>query len=179
MVELGRGVRRLSRRSVVSYLTRVRLVSPNTLGQTPSNWGQVKSRRSLIGSQTDLYGSTDSSWPTLVGAASARTRPDHRTAHGSVPSTRSAPEAAKPSHQRSRGAGPGTSWHRTAESSRATLRRDEDVRRQGMRQTLQGSFSAVSKRNFARKYAFESSRRDLHNALLCTALKSHFSLQKC
>ena len=36
--------------------------APNrTLGQTPSNWGQVKSRRSLIGSQTDLYGSTDSS----------------------------------------------------------------------------------------------------------------------
>ena len=72
----------------------------------------MKSRRSLIGSQTDLYGSTDSSWPTLVGAASARTRPDHRAAHGSVPSTRSAPEAAKPSHQRSRGAGPGTSWQR-------------------------------------------------------------------
>ena len=43
----------------------------------------------------------------------------------------------------------------------------------GLRQTSQGSFSAVSKRNFARKYAFESSRRDLHNALLCTALKSH------
>ena len=42
------------------------------------------------------------------------------------------------------------------------------------RQTLQGSFSAVSKPNFASKYAFESSRRDLHNALLCTALKSHF-----
>ena len=42
-----------------------------------------------------------------------------------------------------------------------------------MRQTLEGSFSAVSKRNFASKYAFESSRRDLHNALLCTALKSH------
>ena len=41
-------------------------------------------------------------------------------------------------------------------------------------QTSQGSFSAVSKRKFARKYAFESSRRDLHNALLCTALKSHF-----
>ena len=32
-----------------------------------------------------------------------------------------------------------------------------------------GSFSAVSKPNFASKYAFESSR-DLHNALLCTAL---------
>ena len=41
-------------------------------------------------------------------------------------------------------------------------------------ETLQGSFPAVSKRNFASKYAFESSRRDLHNALLCTALKSHF-----
>ena len=41
-------------------------------------------------------------------------------------------------------------------------------------QTLEGSFSAVSKPNFARKYAFESSRRDLHNALLCTALQSHF-----
>ena len=39
-------------------------------------------------------------------------------------------------------------------------------------QTLEGSFSAVSKRNFARKYAVESSRRDLHNALLCTALQS-------
>ena len=38
-------------------------------------------------------------------------------------------------------------------------------------QTLQGSFSAASKPNFASKYAFESSRRDLHNALLCTALK--------
>ena len=37
--------------------------------------------------------------------------------------------------------------------------------------TLQGSFSAVSKPNFARKYAFESSRRDLHNTVLCTALK--------
>ena len=40
--------------------------------------------------------------------------------------------------------------------------------------TLEGSFSAVSKPNFARKYAFESYRRDLHNALLCTALQSHF-----
>ena len=28
------------------------------------------------------------------------------------------------------------------------------------------------KPNFASKYVFESSRRDLHNALLCTALKS-------
>ena len=41
------------------------------------------------------------------------------------------------------------------------------------RQTLEGSFSAVSKPNFASKYAFESSRRDLHDALLCTALKAH------
>ena len=39
-------------------------------------------------------------------------------------------------------------------------------------QTLQGSFSAVSKPNFASKYSLENSRRDLHNALLCTALES-------
>ena len=39
-------------------------------------------------------------------------------------------------------------------------------------QTLQGSFSAVSKPNFASKYSLDSSRRDLHNALLCTALES-------
>ena len=38
-------------------------------------------------------------------------------------------------------------------------------------QTLQGSFSAVSKSIFASKYSLESSRRDLHNALLCTALE--------
>ena len=37
-------------------------------------------------------------------------------------------------------------------------------------QTLQGSFSAVSTPIFASKYSLESSRRDLHNALLCTAL---------
>ena len=43
----------------------------------------------------------------------------------------------------------------------------------GMRQTLQGSFSVVSKPHFTIKYTFESSRRDLQNALLCTALKPH------
>ena len=37
-------------------------------------------------------------------------------------------------------------------------------------QTLKGSLSAVSKPNFVSKYALESSRRDLHNALLCTGL---------
>ena len=41
-------------------------------------------------------------------------------------------------------------------------------------ETLEGSFSAVSRRNFASKYAFESSRRDPHNALFCTTLQSHF-----
>ena len=35
-------------------------------------------------------------------------------------------------------------------------------------QTLRGSFSAVSKQNFASKYSLESSRRDLHDGLLCT-----------
>ena len=39
-------------------------------------------------------------------------------------------------------------------------------------QTLRGSFSAVSKPNVASKYSLESSRRDLHNALLCTVLES-------
>ena len=45
-------------------------------------------------------------------------------------------------------------------------------------QTLQGSFSAVSKPNFASKYSLESSRRNLHNALLCTVLLSQFFRQK-
>ena len=36
-----------------------------------------------------------------------------------------------------------------------------------------------SKRNLASKYAFESSRRDLHNALLFTILKSHFLPKLC
>ena len=40
-------------------------------------------------------------------------------------------------------------------------------------QTWQGSFSAVSSPNFASKYALESSRPDLHNALLCTTRESH------
>ena len=35
------------------------------------------------------------------------------------------------------------------------------------------SFSAVSTWIFASKYSLESSRRDLHNALLCTALESN------
>merc|ERR1712094_69686 len=39
-------------------------------------------------------------------------------------------------------------------------------------QTLQGSFSVVSKPNSGSKYSLESSRRDLHNALLCTVLES-------
>ena len=42
--------------------------------------------------------------------------------------------------------------------------------------TLKGSFSAVSKPNFASKYSLElgsmeSSHRDLQNALLCTVLE--------
>ena len=35
---------------------------------------------------------------------------------------------------------------------------------------LAGTSSAVSKPNFASKFSLESSRRDLHNALLCTVL---------
>ena len=37
-------------------------------------------------------------------------------------------------------------------------------------QTLQGSFSSVSKPMIATNYSLETSRRDLHNALLRTAL---------
>ena len=44
--------------------------------------------------------------------------------------------------------------------------------------TSQGSFSAVSKPIFASKYSLESSRRDLHNVLLCTVLRSQFFNQK-
>ena len=40
------------------------------------------------------------------------------------------------------------------------------------------SFSSVSKPNFATKCALESSRWDLHNALLCTVLNAQFFLQK-
>ena len=42
--------------------------------------------------------------------------------------------------------------------------------------TSQGSFSAVSKPKFASKYSLESSRRDLHNALLCTVLMHRFGI---
>ena len=42
-----------------------------------------------------------------------------------------------------------------------------------------GGRPAVAKPNFARKYALESSRRDLHNTLFCTALKSDFFKKKC
>ena len=44
--------------------------------------------------------------------------------------------------------------------------------------TLKGSFSAVSKQNFASKYGLESSRRDLRNALLCTFLESFAPFSK-
>ena len=43
---------------------------------------------------------------------------------------------------------------------------------------LGGGGSAVSKPNFARKYPLESSRRDLHNALLCTVLNAQKFRQK-
>ena len=48
--------------------------------------------------------------------------------------------------------------------------RDREHLRDGARVGHEGSFSAVSKPNFASKYALENSRRDLHNALLCTSL---------
>ena len=57
----------------------------------------------------------------------------------------------------------------------SNLVRTKNVRNSGVRkvrklESLQGSFSAVSKPIFASTYSLESSRRDLHNALLCTVL---------
>ena len=75
---------------------------------------------------------------------------------------------------RRHGLAPGP-WSGAEEAQRSALRHQLGRRRGrwllhcSIGQTLEGSFSAVSKPNFARKYAFESSRRDLHNALLCTA----------
>ena len=45
-------------------------------------------------------------------------------------------------------------------------------------QTSRGSFSAVSTPISSSKYSLESSRRDLHNALLCTFLQSQNFSQK-
>ena len=60
----------------------------------------------------------------------------------------------------------------TIVTSAAFLDAPETYDSRGASIFLEGSFSVVSKPNVASKYAFESSRRDLHNALLCTALKS-------
>ena len=49
---------------------------------------------------------------------------------------------------------------------------DEEKAASGAR--FEGSFSVVSKPNFASKYAFESSRRDLQNTLFYTDLESYF-----
>ena len=43
-------------------------------------------------------------------------------------------------------------------------------------QTLRGSFSAVLKPNLASKYSYQSSRRDLHEAFLCTVLESTITI---
>ena len=45
----------------------------------------MKSRRSLIGSQTDLYGSTDSSWHLLLGYMASWRLPATLNPHRDVP----------------------------------------------------------------------------------------------
>ena len=76
-----------------------------------------------------------------------------------------------------RDSGPSPPRTRPRTSPRRSPRRLREGRARlschGIRQTLEGSFSAVSKLNFASKYSLESSRRDLHNALLCTAFGIH------
>ena len=54
--------------------------------------------------------------------------------------------------------------------AQAILRSEVNIELNFPPQTWRGSFSAVSTPIFASKYALESSRRDLHNALLCTVL---------
>ena len=44
----------------------------------------------------------------------------------------------------------------------------------GERANFRGLVLGCIEAKFCKKYALESSRRDLHNALLCTAPKSHF-----
>ena len=81
--------------------------------------------------------------------------------HGSSRS-RSAPRSLRPGVLTSAAAGPEARVRRGLAGADG-----EDA---SGRQTLEGSFSAVSKPNFASKYLLESSRRDLHNALLCNVL---------
>ena len=68
------------------------------------------------------------------------------------------------------------SW--PAARRRLGVREGAQKRRSMWSETLQGLFSAVSKPNFASKNSLESSRRDLHNALLCTVLYSQNFVQK-
>ena len=68
--------------------------------------------------------------------------------------------------------------HPSKAEPRERLTRNSVRRARLCGQTLEGSFSAVSKPNFASKYWLESSRRDLHNALLCTALQSQYFFVK-
>ena len=85
---------------------------------------------------------------------------------------RDGPSSAFPSSFFGRGGQPGPC--RGGPSGRRSTCSRIALWRQSIGQALQGSFSAVSKPNFASKYASESSRRDLHNALFCTALQSQF-----
>ena len=66
----------------------------------------------------------------------------------------------------------GVSTCHRAGSSATVIWGNWAIRQSG--QTLQGSFSAVSKPNVASEYSCESSRRDLHYALFCTVLQSQF-----
>ena len=70
----------------------------------------------------------------------------------------------------------------SAAGARAGRRRSRGGLRAGSgtaERTAEGSCSAVSKPNFPTKYALDSSRRDLHNALLCTVLDRSQSSTFC
>ena len=62
----------------------------------------MKSRRSLIGSQTDLYGSTDSSWHLLLGYMASWRLPATHNSRRDVPRARSSRKGPSGSYERTR-----------------------------------------------------------------------------
>ena len=85
------------------------------------------------------------------------------------------PAASQERRTRPRSTGPGATRREPFRPRSRTFPKGNVVRTN----FTEGSFSAVSKLDFASKYAFESSRRDLHNSFLCTALEAHFLSKIC
>ena len=136
--------------------------SARSLVFEPLNWDSSPTQMTVLG-RSLMNASPKSPKTSLTGFWSRRT---------------AAAAAAAGGPGSTRGAGRAQARRRPAAALRVyRYARLPRTQKAPVRQTLKGSFSAVSKRNFASKYnmyALESSRQDLHNSLLCTALKSHF-----